>query len=348
VVNAADLRAGPVAPSEVVVLYPTGAGPSPMVPWAVDALHMSKYSVDSLGDTRVLFDGVAAPMVYAESGRVCAIVPYRVAGKKTTEVVVEYRGQRSSPVVLPVVPSAPAVFTLDASGVGEAAMLNETGCCNSVRNPAVRGTIVSLYATGEGYPLPGAVNGPVARLPVRVTVGGVPAQILWTGNMGVLQVNFRVPANAPVGDAVPLVLTVGTAHSSAPVTMAIRSQRQQILVAASDLALRRRLTAILTQAGYDVFGASDRAQAAGLAQVRNVDLVIADLALPPAESADMMRAIRDAHQQVKTLAIVDALSPEELKAADLLGAQGVLVKPLTAQSALDRVRTLLRRRPAVY
>ena len=348
VVNAADLRAGPVAPSEVVVLYPTGAGSSQMVPWAPDVTHMAQYSVDSLGDTRVLFDGIAAPMVYAETGRLCAIVPYRVIGKKTTEVVVEYRGQRSSPVVLPVVSSTPALFTLDASGVGEAAMLNETGCCNSVRNPAVRGSAASLYATGEGFPLPGAPKSQGLRLPVRVTVGGVPAQILWTGNVGVLQVNFRVPANAPVGDAIPLVLTVGDAHSVAPVTMAIRSQRQQILVASSDLALRRRLSAGLTQAGYDVFGASDEAQAIGLAQDRNVDLLIADLALPPSENADMMRTIREIHQQVKTLAIVDAINPEELKAADLLGAQGVLVKPLTAQIALDRVRALLRRRPAVY
>ena len=330
------------------MLYPTRAGPSRMAPWAVDAMHMSQYSVDFLGGARVLFDGVAAPLVYAESGRICAIVPYRVTGKTTTEVVVEYQGKRSAPVELPVVPSAPALFTLDATGVGQAAMLNETGCCNSVRNPAVRGSVASLYATGEGFPLPGAPQGPMPRLPVRVTVGGVPAQILWTGNVGVLQANFRIPANAPVGDAVPLVLTVGNARSSAPVTMAVRSQRQQILVAASDLALRRRLSAILTQAGYDVFGGSDGAQAIGLAKERNVDLVIADLALPQAESADMMRTIRDLHQAVKTLAIVDAINEEEIKAADLLGAQGVLVKPLTRQSTVERVRALLRRRPAVY
>jgi uncharacterized protein (TIGR03437 family) len=348
VVNAADYHSGGVAPSEIVVLYPTDAGPSKMAPWALDAMHMSQYSVDSLGGTRVLFDGVAAPMVYAESGRICAIVPYQVAGRKTTEVVVEYQGQRSSPVVLPVVRSAPALFTLDASGVGQAAMLNETGCCNSARNPAVRGTIASLYATGEGLPLPGAARRPATPLPVRVTVGGVPAQIVWTGNVGLLQVNFRIPANAPVGDAVPLVLTVGNAHSTAPVTMAIRPQRQQILVITGDLALRRRLSASLTGVGYDVFGARDGAQAMLLARDRNVDLVITDLALPPAENADMMRAIRDAHQQVKTLAIVDSLSAAELKAADLLGAQAVLTTSLAAQSVLERVRGLLRRRPAVY
>jgi len=348
VVNAADYHSGAVAPSEIVVLYPTDAGPSRMVPWALDAMHMSQYSVDSLGGTRVLFDGVAAPMVYSESGRICVIVPYQVAGRKTTEVVVEYDGQRSVPLVLPVVRSAPALFTLDASGEGQAAMLNETGCCNSVRNPAVRGTIASLYATGEGLPFPGAAQRPVTPLPVSVTVGGVPAQIVWTGNVGLLQVNFRIPANAPVGAAIPLVLTVGNAHSTAPVTMAIRSQRQQILVVAGDLALRRNLSAILTGVGYDVFGASDGAQATKIALDRNVDLVITDLVMPPTESADMMRAIRDAHQQVKVLATVDSLSPAELKAADLLGAQAVLTTPLAAQSVVERVRALLRRRPAVY
>ncbi|HUD14177.1 MAG TPA: response regulator, partial [Terracidiphilus sp.] len=177
---------------------------------------------------------------------------------------------------------------------------------------------------------------------------GVPAQIVWTGNVGLLQVNFRIPANAPVGAAIPLVLTVGNAHSTAPVTMAIRSQRQQILVVAGDLALRRNLSAILTGVGYDVFGASDGAQATKIAQDRNVDLVITDLVMPPTESADMMRAIRDAHQQVKVLATVDSLSPAELKAADLLGAQAVLTTPLAAQSVVERVRALLRRRPAVY
>jgi uncharacterized protein (TIGR03437 family) len=122
VVSAADYRGGAVVPSEVVVLYPTNAGPPKMVPWTLDNTHRPQYSVDVLGRTRVLFDGVAAPMVYAESGQISAIVPYRVTGRKSTEVVVEYDGQRSPPVVLPVVRSAPALFTLDATGRGQAAM----------------------------------------------------------------------------------------------------------------------------------------------------------------------------------------------------------------------------------
>jgi len=227
-------------------------------------------------------------------------------------------------------------------------MLNETGCCNSVRNPAVRGTVASLYATGEGLPLPGAAKRPATPLPVRVTVGGVPAEIVWMGNVGVLQVNFRVPANARVGDAVPLVLSVGDARSSAAVTMAVRSARQQVLVVAGDLATRQLLAVILKDAGYDVFSAHDGREAMGLAVDHNVDLVISDLGRPLQESLEMMGAIRQAHLLVKTAAMADAASPEALKAADLLGAQAVLTKPLAGQIVLQRVRSLLRRRPATY
>src|ERR1700722_19188494 len=185
VVNAADYKGGGVVPGEIVVLFPSNAGPPHLAPWGLDG---NQKTPTSLGDTRVLFDNLAAPVFYSVSGRVGAIVPYEVAGKKTTEVVVEYQGKRSPPVTLPVVGSAPALFTLDASGKGQAAMLNETGCCNSVRNPAPRGTVVSLYGTGEGRTDPRgndetvSVPGRPARfwvpqLPVKVTVGGVPAEV---------------------------------------------------------------------------------------------------------------------------------------------------------------------------
>ena len=329
-------------------MYPTDAGPPEIVPWTLDPTHNSPSSPGTLGGTRVLFDDIAAHMVYALSGQICAIVPYQVVGKKTTEVVVEYLGQRSAPVELPVVRSAPALFTLDASGAGQAAMLNETGCCNSVRNPAVRGTAATLYATGEGLPLPWGPKLPAMRLPMTVTVGGVPAEILWTGNLGLLQVNFRVPGNAPVGDAVPLVLTVGSTRSSAAVTMAVRSASEQILVVAGDPTIRRWMATILAGAGYDVFVAHDGAEAVGLAGEHKFDLVVADLSRPPEESEEMLRAIRKAHQQVKTAALADALSSDTLRAADLLGAQAVLTRPLAGQIVLARVRALLRRRPAAY
>jgi uncharacterized protein (TIGR03437 family) len=330
VVNAADYSGGGVAPGEFVVLFPSNAGPPDMVPWGLEG-HLG--AAAPVGGTRVFFGDAEAPVVYSVSGQVAVVVPNEIAGKKTTEVVVEYQGKRSPPVRLAVLASAPALYTWDESGKGQASMLNETGCCNSLRNPAVRGTIASLYATGQGRMAPGRV----ARN-VSVTVGGVPAEVLYTGNGPSMQVNFRVPANAPEGDAVPLVLTVGNRRSSPDVTMAVRSARQRVLVVDGDAASRNRLARILGGAGYQV---STLASA-------QPDLAIFDLGMPEEESLEKIRALRKAYPQLKLIAMSGVFDSDALRAADLLGAQAFLTKPLNAATVLKRVRTLLQRRPAVY
>ena len=61
-------------------------------------------------------------------------------------------------------------------------------------------------------------------LPLSVTVGGVPAFVLYAGNssglIGALQVNFTVPASVPPG-VQPLVLAVNGV-SSPPVNITIQ------------------------------------------------------------------------------------------------------------------------------
>jgi uncharacterized protein (TIGR03437 family) len=339
VVNAADYSGGGVTPGEIVVAFPSNAGPSDMVPWGLEG---NLRAATPTGETRVLFDNLAAPVFYSVSGQAGVIVPREVAGKKTTEVVVEYQGKRSPPVTLAVIDSAPALFTLNASGKGQAAMLNETGCCNSVRNPALRGTAATLYATGEGRTSPGRI----ARN-ISVTVGGVPAEILYTGQLGVLQVNFRVPANAPVGDTVPLVLTVGNRRSSPDVTMAVRSARQRVLVMDDDTAMRNRLARILEGAGYEILTVRQVREGGAQAKAQP-DLVILDLALPEEDSLEVIRTIRKAHPPLKIIAMSGAFGPDALRAADLVGAQAVLTKPLNTETVLSRVRTVLQRKAAVY
>ena len=247
IVNAADHSGGRVSPGEIIILYPSHAGPPALVGQHLDAA--GKIST-AAGETRVLFDGIPAPVAYTVEGEVGAVVPYELAGRESTEVVVEYQGHRSAAVTLPVVDAAPALFTLDGSGMGQAAMLNDTGCCNSARNPAAAGSTVALYATGEGQTAPGGITGnvssyarpadyPAPRLPVQVTVGGKPAEIVFAGAAphtvaGLLQVNFRIPPDVAPGDAAPLVLTVGEARSVEGVTMAIRSAVQRVVVAEPD------------------------------------------------------------------------------------------------------------------
>jgi uncharacterized protein (TIGR03437 family) len=64
-------------------------------------------------------------------------------------------------------------------------------------------------------------------LPVTATVGGVTATVAYAGSAaglvsGVMQVNLIIPAGAPTGGSVPIVVTVGTTSSQPGVTLAVQ------------------------------------------------------------------------------------------------------------------------------
>ena len=63
--------------------------------------------------------------------------------------------------------------------------------------------------------------------PVTVTIGGISAQVQYAGGApgavaGLTQINAVVPANAPTGPSVPVVIQIGTWQSQAGVTMAVQ------------------------------------------------------------------------------------------------------------------------------
>jgi len=230
VVNAASFLGGAVAPGEIVTIFGTGIGPPTLT-----GLILSRAGVfESLvADTQVLFDGVAAPLVYVSGTQTSAIVPYGVAGRPNTQMVVEYQGRRSAAVSLPVAAAAPALFSLNASGRGGGAILNEDSSVNGPSNAAAKGSIVVLFGTGEGQTDPPGSDGRLATsvfpkpvLPVSVRIGGLAAEVLYAGAApglvaGVIQVNVRIPAEAASGN-VPVVVTVGSASSQADLTVAVR------------------------------------------------------------------------------------------------------------------------------
>jgi uncharacterized protein (TIGR03437 family) len=138
-------------------------------------------------------------------------------------------------VTIPVVAAAPGIFTANSSGTGQIAMANQNGTLNSASAPAAKGSTVTFYATGEGQTSPAGVTGgvnsgsvlPKPVLQVSVSIGGVTVQPTYAGAAGgdvagVLQVNVVVPSGITSGNAVPVVLTVGTAQSQAGATMAVQ------------------------------------------------------------------------------------------------------------------------------
>ncbi|MDQ6663897.1 MAG: hypothetical protein M3Z23_05850 [Acidobacteriota bacterium] len=173
------------------------------------------------GGLRVLFDGIAAPLIYTSLFQTNAVAPYEIAGRQTTVVQVDSGGSQSDPIAIPVAASAPAIFTLDSSGVGGASVRNQDNSINGPSNPAARGSVIQIYATGEGQT---DAKSPV--LPVSVTIGGADAPVVYAGSapdsVGLFQVNVAVPQSVETGSAVPLTLRIGDAKSQIGVTVAVQ------------------------------------------------------------------------------------------------------------------------------
>ena len=147
VVNAASYVGGGVAPGEIVTVFGSAMGPSAIVPLRVGE---DGKLASALAGARILFNGVPAPLLYVSDKQSSAIVPYGVAGHSSVDVQVEYEGERSEAATMPVLTSRPGIFSLDGSGQGQGAILNEDGSLNSLSNPALRGSVITVYATGGG------------------------------------------------------------------------------------------------------------------------------------------------------------------------------------------------------
>jgi uncharacterized protein (TIGR03437 family) len=229
ITNSASSLTGPISPGEVLAIYGSGLGPAQLVPMQIDPVY-NRVS-ESLAGTSVLFNGTPSPMVYAWNTQVAAVVPYSVSGQ-SVQVLVQYQGQATAPVSVQVAPAAPALFTLNYSGTGPAVSFNQDGALNGPANPAKAGTTIMLYETGEGQTSPAGTDGllgsstpPQPVLPVTVTIGGQPAQVVSYGGIpgvvaGVMQITAQIPNGLLAGNAA-VVAHVGGASTQSGVTIAV-------------------------------------------------------------------------------------------------------------------------------
>jgi len=183
--------------------------------------------ISDLSGVQVLVNGTAAPLLYVGAGQINAVAPYEIAGSvgRSVGVQVLNNGVQSNSLNVNVVATAPAVFSL---GNGQGAILNQDGSVNGPGNPAARGSVISIYGTGEGQLNPPGVDGSLATgtvaslprpaAPFSLTIGGATANYTYAGTApqsfeGFLQVNAVIPSNIQTGNQ-PVVLTVGNASSS--------------------------------------------------------------------------------------------------------------------------------------
>ena len=220
-----------VAPYELVSLFGVGLGPAK----ALEGQVVKGALTSSLGGVQVLFNNIAAPLLYAGPNQIDAIIPSSVFGQDTATVqVITPNGTLTGPT-LSVVPSEPEVFQNGPPmpAGGSAIALNQDGSLNSASNPAVAGSVVTVWATGGGLQNTPGRDGLIATfldspvLPVSVLnashvnqngENGVPSlEVLYAGNApgmvtGTLQVNFRLPEN--LFYQLTLQLQIGAAVSS--------------------------------------------------------------------------------------------------------------------------------------
>jgi uncharacterized protein (TIGR03437 family) len=238
IVNAVSYAGGSIAPGELISIFGSNFGTSSLQinPAVNNAIPRT------IGRTKVLFNGGLSGLL-VPGGAITAItpnqinvfVPYELPEGMLVNIQVQVDNMLSTAVTIPVVETAPGLSTLDSSGSGQGAILNQDGTRNSSSNPAARGSIVSLYGTGLGVMTPQLSDGDLAistpySMPASspsVTIGGQPATILYAGDAptlptGVFQINALIPMNISPGAAAVAVGTIGGAVTTQQVTVAVK------------------------------------------------------------------------------------------------------------------------------
>ena len=224
VVNAASFRGGAVSPGEIVTIFGSGFGPATLAA----AQYADGRLPTSVGETRVLFDGTPAPMIYAAAGQVSAIAPYAIGG--TVQVRVEYQGIATPPVAVAVASASPGMFTCPNKPA--AALVINAGAggvlsCNAGFVPPGASSVITFFMTGDGVPMPAIADGrlptgppyPAPAAPWSVTVAGIdapPCAATFAGLVyaGVTQVNVCIPEGVPHAASVPIAFRSGAATSA--------------------------------------------------------------------------------------------------------------------------------------
>src|ERR1035437_7075210 len=247
VTNAASYAAGPISPGEVIAIFADPSNPIGAVNSLGLTLDQNGNVSTSLGGVQVIFlpQGILAPLIYVSATQVNAVVPYEVTSASGLQVQIKFLGQPSNSFGLEMAETAPAVFTLNGSGVGPGAVLNQDYSPNSSNNPAPSGSVIILYMTGEGQTDPAGVTGKVTttNLPpaqltprplaaVSAAIDGKAATVLYAGEApdyvaGLMQVNVQVPYNSRSG-SLPIQVNVGSNSSQNGVTVAVLGQQQAL------------------------------------------------------------------------------------------------------------------------
>lgn len=229
VVNAASFAAqSPVAPGSIATVYGSflvnslASAVGTPLPNMIAGLSMQ------------FGNGLKAPLFAVSGAQVNFQVPWELAVQSQSPLSATVNGQTSASQNVNIAPFAPGIFSMNAQGTGQAAILDSSYRLVDSSNPATAGsTVIQIYCTGLGavtnQPASGsaALSNPLSSTTTTPTVmiGGAQASVVFSGlapgTVGEYQVNALVPAGSSRGGAVPVVIAIEGATSNT-VTIAVQ------------------------------------------------------------------------------------------------------------------------------
>jgi adhesin/invasin len=214
IVNGATFTPGPVAPGSIVSIFGVDLASSVSIATSLP-----------LAGSQATLSGSAPPKdprdepgtFYSSATQWNVQIPVTLLPGKY-----QFSIGGSAPVSFEVAATAPYIFVWDGT---RAAALNQDYTLNQPGNPAMAGSAIMVYLTGQGAvdpPVPtrfGAPSNPLSRVTATATatIDGQPADVLFAGLApgfaGVGQVDVVLPDRLPAGGH-QLIIAIGGVNSN--------------------------------------------------------------------------------------------------------------------------------------
>jgi two-component system OmpR family response regulator len=122
-----------------------------------------------------------------------------------------------------------------------------------------------------------------------------------------------------------------------------RAPEARLLVVDDEPSIRELLTASLRFAGFEVFPASDGAEALKLAEQHRPDLVVLDIMLPDLDGFTVTRKLRERGRDVPVVFLTARDDTSDKVTGLTVGGDDYVTKPFSLEEVVARIRAVLRR-----
>lgn len=117
----------------------------------------------------------------------------------------------------------------------------------------------------------------------------------------------------------------------------------KILVIDDDKNIRKLLSVVLSNEGFNVIAAAEATQALQILDKEIVDIIIVDIMMPNMDGYEFTKTVRSFNEKIPILMVSAKQLSEDRKKGFIAGIDDFMVKPIDTEELILRVRALMRR-----